>query len=165
MVSCLFLVSGCRSAESILYEHQPSIRFYQNYDINARDIQPFTNGDVVFVVSLRNIGNPALYSVWQGLYTNMPNKEVFIESAVIEGNGWQEERTIAQSISLRETDDESGLLLASIKLFEVDGELLERAYQGGGNVRLSVKYRTNGEEGVMEYQLNRRVEKYTVFPT
>ena len=169
----LFVVTACEFAELIFYEHKPSEHFYQTYDVDIPELRPFIEDEICFVVSLKATNHRSKYIVWLGLYTSKENKKVNIKRAILLGDNLKEESILNQPIVLDEKplflnekpEKAAQLLTVGVKLFIINGELLERAYGTGGDVRLRVFYEIDGKEGEMNYELIRRMGKYPVFPT
>ena len=161
----LCMLAACEYAEIIFYEHEPSETFYHQFDIGAVDLESFIDDDILFVARLKDVANPSSYIVWQGLYTSKKNKTVKIEKAIIQSGDWKEESILDQVVALDEVFDRSDLLKSSVKLFQIKGKLLEEVYQSNGYLHLKVFYEIGGKVKFNEYELKRRVEKWTIFPT
>lgn len=52
-----------------------------------------------------------------------------------------------------------------IKIFELENSWLNKASNDNGAIILEVFYEIDGEEGMKQFKLKRRVEKQAVFPT
>ena len=108
------------------------------------------------------------------------SSRVKIEKAIIHGDGWEQLSVLEQEVFMNTVFgkddllkglvseryfDHDLLLLGDVQLFKIKGDLLEKVYRDGGNIGIKVFYEIDGEEGVMNYELKRRVEKKNVYPT
>jgi len=176
----LLLLVSCKFTELVFYEHGASKEFYKNYDINEPELKPFKSSGVLFTVSMKAVNNRTEYIVWQGLASQEENRSVKIEKAIIHGDGWEQLSVLEQEVFMNTVFGKDDLLkglvseryfdhdllfLGNVQLFRIKGDLLEKVYRDGGNIGIKVFYEIDGEEGVMNYELKRRVEKKNVYPT
>ena len=164
IVLSLFALTACKTAEIVFYEHKPSKEFYKSFDYALNDLIGFKKNGVLFVVDVKEI-NRSDYVVWLGLYSQSFGKAIDIEKAELAGNGWKESVFIGQNLKLDTSISDKGLMKNSAKLFQVRGELFQKVMNDGGNLSLTVTYVQDGATEEIEFNLNRRVEKHTVFST
>jgi len=161
------MLFGCETVEMVFYEHLPSENFYRDLDVKDPALQPFYVDDILLVVNTKYApGNQ--YFVWLGLFSEKENKRVDVLKATISGNGLLKESVLLAVIDIDNPTERSGLLqnaFGTFKLFTLDADWLEQVSDGGNPVKLTVAYRANDQEGVVEFELMRRVERYPVFPT
>jgi len=159
-----FVLTSCRFAEIAFYEHEPSKRFYKSLDFSVEELSSFKSSDILFVVNLKQV-NPEDYIAWLGLYTQSPGRSVFVNEANISGIDWELEEAINVNSNLDLVVENTNLMKASIKLFEIKGDLLQKALNGSDALTLEVDYSINNLPGTMSFKLIHRVEKYSIFST
>ncbi|WP_394203374.1 hypothetical protein [Marinagarivorans algicola] len=164
IVLSLLALTACKTAEIVFYEHKPSKGFYESFDYGKNNLNDFKKGGVLFVVDVKEI-NRSDYVVWLGLYSQSSGKNIGIEKAEITGNGWKEAVLIGQDLKLDVSVPDKGLMKKSAKLFQVQGELFQKVMNDGGSLTLTVTYVQDGVSKIIEFNLERRVEKHTVFST
>ena len=179
IILCLSLfLSSCGTSSLVFYEHGPSIEFGKSYDIDDPKLQPFKDSGVIFTVELRPMDYDK-HIVWLGLSSQQEHRSVNVEKAIIQSADWQQVSVLGQEFFINKLFNQDDLLmgvvsksyfdhdllfLKNIKLFLVENELLEQAYQDGGHLNIQVFYQLEGQKGVMNYQLKRRVDTYLNYP-
>lgn len=78
MLCVLFFLVSCKFTELVFYEHGPSKKFYENYDMSAPDLQLFTADDILFAVDVK-VATHEKYFVWLSLYSENKGKSVAIK--------------------------------------------------------------------------------------
>ena len=167
VISGLFSLGACKTTELVFYEHEASKSFYQNYNIAALELKPFTDDDIIFAVSLK-AATYTEYFVWLGLYSEKKDAVVKIKKAILFKGKNRVSSEYNSEIMLNNYDESIGLHTNSadtLKLFEADSEFLSKLSGDGENLYLKVFYEIDGNEGVIDYVLKRRTEKYNVYPT
>lgn len=158
------VITACKSDEIIFYEHNPSKEFYKSFNYNLSSLGSFKKDDILFVVNVKKV-NQSKYFVWLGLYSNIPNKVVEVKSAVLVGNGGEKSSYFDGEYKLNEPASSTSLMKTSIKLFELNKDFIKNMVNEEGNLLLTISYVNNGELKKIEFILEKRVSKYTVFPT
>lgn len=51
-IATLFSIAGCQTAESIRYIHEPSSVFYEDLNMNHKEIKPFIDGGILIASSI-----------------------------------------------------------------------------------------------------------------
>lgn len=165
VVGVSFSLFSCKMAKLVFYEHLPSKSFYENYNLSSPVLNAYFDDEVLFVISTKAIRNRTEYIVWQGLYTKFSDKKVKIKKAMLSGNDLSEAVSLNQIISLNEEFEKANLLKGSVKLFQIKASSLEEVGKNDDSVFLKVFYEIDGREGVMNYELKRRIERQNVYPT
>ena len=167
-ISCVLLVLvSCKFTELVFYEHGPSKEFYRNYDIGAPELQPFIVDDVLFVVDVKSATHEK-YLVWLGLYSEKKGKRIDIKRATVSSETNEESTVFNSMLLVDEPVSKAGLYQNpqdTLKLFELGEDSLGGVSGTTKAVLLRVFYEIDGEEGVMNYELKRRVEKQNVYST
>lgn len=165
IVSNFFVLSACQTADLIFYEHHLSEKFYKNMDVSNPDFNQLIEKDILLAVAFKAVQHRTIYIGWLGLYAASSGKSITVEKAILKGSGGQQESIINQKVLVYENFNENNLFKKSIELFQVDKETLDKLSGNSGALELKIFYRVEGEEGMKEYTIKRRVETHIVYPT
>lgn len=163
----LFVLASCKFTELVFYEHGPSKEFYENYDIDEPALQPFIDDGVLFVVDVKAATHEE-YFIWLGLYSERKGRSVVIKRVILSNDANEESAIFNTTLLISEPVNKAALYQNpqdTLKLFEVGENSLGGVSGAAKTVFLKVFYEIDGKEGVMNYELKRRVEKQNVFPT
>src|SRR5690606_4327993 len=156
----------CQTVELIRYEHDPSETFYKGLNTKNSVLEPFFVDEALFVVDVKSAKDE--YFIWLGIFSEVTNKKVKLTKAVISGNGLSRESTFDSIIDLASPTKKVGLFQNSrdtFKLFTIDGEWLKEASARDGKLRVQVFFTIDSSEGLVEFELERRIERHNVLPT
>ena len=157
-------LTGCKTAEIVHYEHRPSKDFYDELNFDSHELEEYKDGEVLFTISVQQASFEE-YWAWLGLYAEeVPDIPIYVLGANFLGDGWEENYQVDSEALLREEVAGSGLVTEGVLLHKINGELLKR-FEKASAITLEVIYSIYGEEKVMHFLLERRVERQTVFPT
>lgn len=156
-----------RFFDVVVYEHDPTERFYESWDLSASYISPFTVDDIVFAVAAdARWRAEGTYDFWNydielDLYARFPERSVFIHEAKIKGADRQLTKAINAEFHLTEKlwkNPEWGR--TRIDLFNIrEDELEEMMLDNDGKLTLEVSYTIDGVFSVMSCTLVRSIEK------
>ena len=161
----LFLLSACKSAEIVSFEHKESQLFYKTRDMDSPELSRFIFDGTLLVVDINEVAREDSV-IWLGVYSKRLNKALQLDRVIILGTQWQEDRNSGDIIRTEKSTKNPGLFKNSIKLFEFKTELLEKARLDGEYLGIIVFF--NIEGGAQQravFDLHRKVNKRTVFPT
>ena len=157
------LISGCETAEIARFYHQPSDIFYENMNFDIPALDKFKDNRILFTISVKQATYENYY-VWLGLYaTSSRSTPIKIIHATLIGNEWKKDYFINTEIDLTERSGDEELLTGEA-LIEVNGDFFN-LFKNSPNITLEVAYSIDGEEKTMQFFIERRIEKYTVYPT
>jgi hypothetical protein len=157
-------LNGCKTAEIVHYEHRPSKNFYNELNFDSHELEEYKDGGVLFTISVKQASFEE-YWAWLALYAEeVPNMPIYVLEAKFLGDGWEESYQVDSEVLLSEEFADSGLVTEGVLLRKISGELLKR-FEKASAITLEVIYSMDGEEKVMNFLLERRVERQTVFPT
>ena len=157
-------LAGCKTAEVVYYDHEPSEKFYESFDYEQGSIIDFKKNGILFVVDVNQIDQSS-YIVWLGLYSQISGKNIDIARAELTGNGWKETVLLGNNFKLDLVVPGEELFKNSVMLFKVEGLLFNKIIKYGGDISLTVTYFQDGISKNLVFNIERRVEKHTVFST
>lgn len=164
------ILSSCGIEEMVNYEHEPSQKFYKNFEYDGIDMEDYVTNGILFVTSVKQI-NHSEYIVWLGLYSKMDSNKIVISKATIQGDNWEEKKKYDKEIQVNKQTQGYGLFENELRLFQIKGDLLEKTFpiNTNGDLLLKVFYETPSDRSqpvkFIEFKIRRKVKKYTVFPT
>ncbi|MCE8032169.1 hypothetical protein EKK97_09600 [Billgrantia tianxiuensis] len=157
-------LTGCKAAEIVHYEHRPSMSFYSELNFDLQELDGYKDREILFTISVKQASFEE-YWAWLGLYAKeAPDIPVYVLGANFIGDGWKESYQVDSEVLFGEEATDSGLVTKGVLLYKIKGELLKR-FEKESAITLEVIYSMDGEEKVMNFLLERRVERQTVFPT
>ncbi|MGQ7246177.1 hypothetical protein ACUN9Y_02430 [Halomonas sp. V046] len=166
-LASILLLSACGTTEMVYYEHQPSEAFYSHRELSAPELKNFTADGILFTVDV-NAAMLNKYFLWLGVYTLKEGADITIEKASVFNGENELARTFNLNLLLDEDITGDGFYQNqddTLKLFELNNDYLEKSLENEISVTLKVFYVIEGKRGVMEFTLDRRVEKQVVYPT
>ena len=119
---------------------------------------------VLFVIDVIEIKR-SNYIVWLGLYSHSTRKIIYVENAQVSGSDWAENILIDQDVKFNTPVLDKGLMKHSSKLLQVRGELLQKVIRDKGGFSVTVTYTQDKKTEKIVFNLERRMEKHTVFFT
>ena len=156
-------LGGCKTATLVFYEHVPSKKFYDTYEINENLHDPFIDDNILSVISFKDIDNPSSYIVWLAFYTSEYEREVFLEKAKIKNS--KIESVINKTVTLDKVHEKSKGYKNSFNIFRISGKDLEMIYSEDGNLIIEVVYHIDDKKIEKQFEIKKRLEKQTIYPT
>ncbi len=156
-----------RFFDVVVYEHDPTERFYESWDLSASYISPFTVDDIVFAVAAdARWRAEGTYDFWNydielDLYARFPERSVFIHEAKIKGADWQLAKEINAEFNLtKKSRRNPDWIMSRVDLFDIrDDEMEKRMQDNGGTLTLEVSYSIDGVFSVMSFTFVRLIKK------
>ncbi len=166
----LATMTSCKMEKIVYYVHEPSQKFYKNFEYDDIDMEDYVANGVLFVTSVKQI-NHSEYIVWLGVYSKIDSNKIVISKATIQGDNWEEKRNYNKELLINKQTQGHGLFENELRLFQVKGDQLNKIFTTNANCDLLLKvfYETQSDSTqpikVIEFKIRRTVNKYTVFPT
>lgn len=166
LVASAVSISACGSAKIFFYEHVPSKNFYKSYDFENKKLSEFKVKDTLLVVSLKQ-SDLENYIVWLGFYSGQAGNKIFVKKADFYGEKNYKSVVINKQILIDNPHEKTNLMNNSIELFQLSGVFLQDVFKSDKNLFVRVIYSDliDGEDKEMNFKLEQRVEKHTIFPT
>ncbi|MFL1407030.1 hypothetical protein ACJO2E_16950 [Marinobacter sp. M1N3S26] len=153
-----FFLTGCQSSKVVVFEHDPSEVFYETRNFDANELSYFKDDGVLFVVDVKE-AKPGEYWVWLGLYSEDPGASVELVQATLSEGGFSISNNFDVSVDL--TESKVDLYSNSVKLFVINLDDVKNLE----GVDVELIYRLSGDQGTLNFRLDKKVESHTVFPT
>ena len=167
-IATLISLIGCQTAESIRYIHEPSSVFYEDLNINHKEIEPFIDDGILIVSSIVE-ADFGLYWIWLGVYTEKRTDSIEIKKVDLIGNGLKKEIVINKQFLISETEQRDSqiynLRTNGVKLLEINAEDLSRFINEKDTMLLKVTYVLEDQIKEMTFIIEKKVEKRLVYPT
>lgn len=163
--SATLLPLGCQTAKSIELTHKQSQMFYKNFELDKKGLSPFIDNNILFTTSIKS-ANHEDYWIWFG-FSSDNKTSVFINEVVIKGNNIQKKISINENCLINKLEERDSkvynIYSGNIKIEMKNEELLK--FVDNNQMNFQVSYTLNGETKKINFLINQRIIRQTIFPT
>ena len=167
-IAILFSIAGCQTAESIRYIHEPSSVFYEDLNMNHKEIKPFIDEGILIASSIVE-ADFEVYWIWLGFYTEKQTDSIKILKAKLVGNGLEKIIIIDEEFLIDENEKRDSqvfdLRTNGIKLIEINEEDLMKFVDKNNKMSIEVFYIIENDIEKMTFIIEKKVEKRIIYPT